>query len=117
MTNEEAKKMLKAKLECLKNETSGVNYGCNMRLCEGCSLNYEQGNIGEQKEALEMAIKALEQTDGDCISRQAVLDIINFEDKWLFDANGHNTNTKIAFSGLESRVKALPSVTPAESEE
>lgn len=48
----------------------------------------------------------------DCISRQAVLDIITFEDKWLFDANGHNANTHIAFSSLESRVKALPSVTP-----
>lgn len=63
MTNEEAKKMLKAKLDCLKNETSGVNYGCNMRLCDGCSLNYEQGNIGEQKEALDMAIKALEEVE------------------------------------------------------
>ena len=61
MTNEEAKKMLKAKLECLKNETSGINYDCNMRLCDGCSLNYEQGNMGEQKEALAMAIRALEQ--------------------------------------------------------
>lgn len=61
MTNEEAKKMLKAKLECFKNETSGINHDCNMRLCDGCSLNYEQGNMGEQKEALQMAIKALEQ--------------------------------------------------------
>lgn len=61
MTNEEAKKMLKAKLECFKNETSGINHDCNMRLCDGCSLNYEQGNMGEQKEALDMAIKALEQ--------------------------------------------------------
>jgi hypothetical protein len=60
MTKEVAKKMLKAKLECLKNETSGINYDCNMRLCDGCSLNYEQGNMGEQKEALAMAIKALE---------------------------------------------------------
>jgi hypothetical protein len=63
MTPQEAKKMLKAKLECLKNETSGINYDCNMRLCDGCSLNYEQGNMGEQKEALDMAIKALEQTE------------------------------------------------------
>lgn len=63
MTIEEAKKMLKAKLECLKNETSGINYDCNMRLCDGCSLNYEQGNMGEQKEALELAIKALKATD------------------------------------------------------
>ena len=62
MTNEEAKKMLKAKLECFKNEISGINHDCNMRLCDGCSLNYEQGNMGEQKEALDMAIKALEQT-------------------------------------------------------
>lgn len=61
MTDEEAKKMLKAKLECFKNETSGINHDCNMRLCDGCSLNYEQGNMGEQKEALETAIKALEE--------------------------------------------------------
>lgn len=54
----------------------------------------------------------LAETSQDCISRQEVLDVINFEDKWLFDANGHNANTHIAFSGLESRVKALPSVTP-----
>ena len=61
MTEERAKKMLKAKLECLKRETSGTDDACNQHLCEGCSLNYEQGNMGEQKEALEMAIKALEQ--------------------------------------------------------
>ena len=61
MTNEEAKKMLEAKLKCLIAETSGTNYDCNMRLCDGCSLNYEQGNMGEQKQALDMAIKALEQ--------------------------------------------------------
>ena len=60
MTNEEAKKMLEAKLECLKHETSGTDYACNQHLCEGCSLNYEQGYMGEQKEALDMAIEALE---------------------------------------------------------
>lgn len=62
MTNEEAKKMLKAKLECLKRETSGTDIDCNCRNCDECSLSYEQGNMGEQKEALDMAIKALEQT-------------------------------------------------------
>lgn len=61
MTNKEAKKMLEAKLKCLIAETSGTNHDCNMRLCDGCSLNYEQGNMGEQKEALDLAIKALEQ--------------------------------------------------------
>ncbi len=60
MTNEEAKKMLEAKLKCFIAETSGTNHDCNMRLCDGCALNYEQGNMGEQKEALEIAINALE---------------------------------------------------------
>ena len=50
----------------------------------------------------------------DAVSRQAVLDIINFEDKWLLDANGHNANTEIAFSGMKSRVSSLPSVRPQE---
>ena len=61
MTNEKAKKMLKAKLECLKRETSGTDFDCNNRNCDECSLCYEQGTMVEQKEALDMAIKALEQ--------------------------------------------------------
>ena len=61
MTNEQATNMLKAKLECLKRETSGTDFGCNNSNCDECSLCYEQGNMGEQKEALDMAIKALEQ--------------------------------------------------------
>lgn len=59
MTNEQAKKMLKAKLECLKRETSGID--CNDK-CDECELLYAQGAMGEQKEALDIAIKALEQT-------------------------------------------------------
>lgn len=46
----------------------------------------------------------------DAISRQAVFDIINFENKWLLDAKGHNADTGIAFSGMKSRIADLPSV-------
>lgn len=53
----------------------------------------------------------------EAVSREAVLDVITFEDKWLFDAKSHNTDTHIAFSSLESRVKALPSVTPKYTDE
>ena len=60
MTNEQATNMLKAKLECLKRDTSGTDFDCNNRDCEDCLLCYEQGNMEEQKEALDMAIKALE---------------------------------------------------------
>ena len=66
MTNEQAKKMIKAKLYCLKRETSGTDFDCNNSNCDECSLNYEQGNMGEQKEALDMALKALEQTSKTC---------------------------------------------------
>ena len=63
MTNQESKKMLKAKLECLKRETSGTDIDCNYRNCDECNLCYEQGTMGEQKEALGFAIKALEQIE------------------------------------------------------
>ena len=78
MTNEQAKKMIKAKLECLKRETSGTDFDCNNSNCDECPLCYEQGNMGEQKEALDMAIKALKQQPcGDCISRQAAIDALD----------------------------------------
>lgn len=78
MTNEDARKMLKAKLECLKRETSGTNIDCNRQNCDECNLCYEQGNMGEQKQALDIAIKALKDkgyeqgyADGfaDCLER------------------------------------------------
>jgi predicted RNA-binding Zn-ribbon protein involved in translation (DUF1610 family) len=51
---------------------------------------------------------------GDAISRQAVLDIINFEDKWLVHAKGNNAYTEVAFSGMKSRIADLPPVNPQE---
>ena len=59
MTREEATNILKAKLECYKCQTSETDFVCDD--CDECSICYEQGNMGEQKKALEMAIKALEQ--------------------------------------------------------
>lgn len=61
MTREEAIKMAKADLKCMKRDTSGQDEMCNSHKCDECSLNYERGNIGEQKEWLRLAIKALEQ--------------------------------------------------------
>lgn len=78
MANEQAKKMLKAKLECLKRETSGTDFDCNNSNCDECPLCYQQGNMGEQKEALDMAINALEQHPcEDTISRHAAIDALN----------------------------------------
>lgn len=59
MTNEECIKMLKAKLKCMERSLSGIDEMCNILACDACDLNYAQGNMGEQKETLRMAIKAL----------------------------------------------------------
>ncbi len=61
MTSEQAIKMAKADLKCMERDTSGQDEMCNSHRCDECSLNYERGNIGEQKEWLRMVIKALEQ--------------------------------------------------------
>lgn len=61
MTIDEAKKMAEAKLKCMERDVSGKDDDCNNHRCNECPLNYEQGNMGEQKEWLRMAIKALEQ--------------------------------------------------------
>lgn len=59
MTNKEAKQMLQAKLECMKQEDlSAIGKGCDKK-CDECHLNYEQGNRGEQKEAISVGIAAL----------------------------------------------------------
>jgi len=43
MTNEEAQKMLIAKIECMKRETSGIELDCIYRNCDECELCYAQG--------------------------------------------------------------------------
>jgi hypothetical protein len=97
MVNEEAIKMLKAKLECMTRDVSGSDDDCNRKLCGECHLNYEMGTMGEQKEYLRMSIKALEQEPcDDAISRQAVLDLLK------------NTNN----GWIINKVLQLPPVTP-----
>lgn len=77
MTNEQAVNMLNAKLECLKLETSGTDF-CNHTNCDDCSLCYEQGNVEEQKETLDMAIQALEKQD----RITQILDNYDFLEAW-----------------------------------
>jgi hypothetical protein len=69
--------------------------------------------ISDFVEPCEMAIKALkrEPCDG-AISRQAVLDIVRFENKWLFDARSNNVDTDIAFDGIISKIYDLPPIQP-----
>ena len=60
MTESEALNMIQAKLTCMElYDLSCIEEGCD-RECENCEYNYAQGNNGEQKEALKVAIQALE---------------------------------------------------------
>ena len=102
MTSEQALKMAKAKLECIERQTSGKAELCNND-CESCSLCYEQGNMGEQKEWLKMAIKTLEPCE-DCISRQTVLEYIEGSEAEL----GHSSENELVCQDI----KELPPVTP-----
>jgi hypothetical protein len=109
MTNEEAVKMLKAKLKCLIQDVSGVYDDCNRKLCNECCLNYEQGNMGQQAEYLRMSIEALEQEPcEDCISRQVVMNALC--DGCELFKNGEQT----CHSKCEEYhfLATLPSVTP-----
>ena len=69
--------------------------------------------IGEKEDYTEIAIQALEQECEDAVSRHAVLDIVKFEENWLFDAKSNNADTDIAFSGIRTQVAKLSPVTPA----
>ena len=60
MKAEEAKDMMQAKLICMELDgLSCIGKGCDHD-CDNCEYNYAQGNMGEQKEAVKMAIEALE---------------------------------------------------------
>ena len=69
--------------------------------------------IGEKEDYTGVAIQALEQECEDAVSRQAVLDIVKFEEDWLSDAKSNNADTDIAFSGIRTQVAKLSPVTPA----
>lgn len=62
MTESEAKGFIQGKLDCMK-KCSIFNKEDNVsdKDCDNCDYCYSQGNFGEQKNAFEMAIKALEE--------------------------------------------------------
>lgn len=58
MTKDEAKKMLQAEKSCYEKRISAVD-SCNND-CDACPLCYEQGNMGEHIQALQIAIGSIE---------------------------------------------------------
>ena len=64
MTESEAKGFVQGKLDCMKkcgvfNKEDNINYND----CDYCHYCYSQGTLGQQEEAFEFAIKALEKQE------------------------------------------------------
>ena len=117
MTNEEARNMLVAKMICLTRETSGTDTECNSHNCDNCGLNYEQGNIGEQKEALDLAIKALEQQPCEDVISRAEAEAIFRNARSKLNPSDYKTADEFSTRDLmllnaEQFIHLLPSVTP-----
>lgn len=61
MTESEAKGFVQGKLDCMKKcNVFEREHSYNTDLCDNCEYCYSQGNFGNQKEAFQMAINALE---------------------------------------------------------
>ena len=76
MTDSEAKGFIHGKLDCM-NECGVFNREDIEKkdLCDNCEYCYSQGNFGEQKEAFQMAINALEK-------QEKIKEVIANANKW-----------------------------------
>ena len=60
MTDSEAKAMIEAYMECDRRKNDVAYEKQCHKDCDNCKLCYAQGTVGEHREAMNMAIKALE---------------------------------------------------------
>lgn len=60
MTEREAVEKLKAYSKCQLLQVKGIYEDCNEKKCDNCDLCYMQGTTGEHREAIDMAMQALE---------------------------------------------------------
>ena len=111
MTKDEAIKIIQTEMECVSRPD------CDRLACAYCDLAMRAGDI---LTAYQMAIEAL-QTDGDCISRRAILDMLGADD--AVSASDIDKLSDVGVAILTARlamikaVLALPSVQPEERTE
>lgn len=108
MTREEALKRIKAMQKCTECQIKG-----RCSYCDNCELNYESGTTGEVNETLKMAIKALEQTNEDCISKEVVLKLIEHYNSDALGSVFIDFRHGIKFADA---INKLPSIQPKKGE-
>ena len=92
MTESEAKGFIQGKLDCM-NECGVFNREdiTKKDLCDYCDYCYSQGNFGEQKEAFQMAINALEKQ----MKLNKMGDCYIIPKNGVFEVNGVDVNLAI----------------------
>lgn len=77
MTQEDAIKMMKARLKCLESDTRYED--CDNH-CEECYLNYEQGTIEQQIEWMKVTIQVLEDSCKNELAIERYQDLVDYFD-------------------------------------
>ena len=116
MTKDEAIKIIQTEMECVKRPD------CDRLACAYCDLAMREEDV---LTAYQMALTAL-QTDGDCISRQAAIDEIEYELEMINSALDSttldfNTRERLRQRKGEAReilnsIQQLPSAQPEQPE-
>lgn len=98
--------MLMAKEKCMERETIGTDTDCNYHNCDDCSLCYEQGTMGEQKEALKLAVDTMRKYQEQKKDLEAAIEEIKTErDKsYAVDDRGHGWGLQSAFEILQKHL-------------
>jgi hypothetical protein len=85
MTIEDCINKLIAKEKCMSRETSGIDTDCNLHNCDNCDLCYEQGTMGEQKEALKFAVETMRKYQQlEDFARWVAVEVID-EELWTYN--------------------------------
>lgn len=113
MTGKEIQKTvtrLKAYAECFRKKTGCTPIEeCNKDLCDGCTLLYAQGTVGQHLKDIETAIGVLEkQPCEDAVSRQRVIEELRY-----MDNNGCITRS---VNHVVDDIRSIPSVKPLENQ-
>ena len=75
MRDSEAKAMIEAYMECDRRKNDVAYEKQCHKNCDNCKLCYTQGTVGEHREAMNMAIKALE-------NMEKIKEIISNSNQW-----------------------------------
>lgn len=113
MTDKEIQKTvtrLKAYAECFKKKMGRTSMmECFENLCDGCTLLYAQGTVGEHLKDIETAIRVLEKEPcEDAVSRQRVIEELRY-----MDNNGCITRS---VNHVIDDIRSIPSVKPLENQ-